>query len=276
MHPFEGNPLDRAADKRNDTAWLDARRDDPRTRVIALCDGKPLVHNDRLAYVSERGNLFLGTLDDVAYFAVEMESGEGFEELRGVALKLPHEEAAIVAAAKSLFDWHRRHGFCAVCGTRTDVAMAGWKRVCPSCHAEHFPRVDPVVIMLPVRGNRCLLGRQHAWPPGRMAPLAGFVEPGETIDEACARELREEAQLVAKKITYLGSQPWPFPSSLMIGLIAEVEDGEAIADTTEIEELRWFTREELRDVIEGKHPEVSPPTRLGISFYLITVWSAKT
>jgi NAD+ diphosphatase len=268
--PFAGSPLDRSAEKRTDEAWLDARRDDPRTRVVALCEGRPLVRDDRLAYVDERGDIFLGVWEDVAYFAVEV--AEGGEELRGVALSLPAEEAAIVAVAKSLFDWHRRHGFCAVCGQRTDVVMAGWKRVCPSCGAEHFPRVDPVVIMLPVCGDRCLLGRQHAWPPGRMAPLAGFIEPGETIDEACARELKEEARLVAKHITYLGSQPWPFPSSLMIGLIAEVEEGEAVADPTELEEVRWFTRDEARTVLEGTHPEVKPPTKLGISFRLIERW----
>ncbi|HWW60246.1 MAG TPA: NAD(+) diphosphatase [Thermoanaerobaculia bacterium] len=239
--------------------------------MIALNEGKPLLSGDRLAYVDARGDVFLGVWDDVAYFAVEV--AEGGEELRGVALNLPPEEAAIVAAAKSLFDWHKRHGFCAVCGQRTNITMAGWKRVCPSCAAEHFPRVDPVVIMLPVRGDRCLLGRQHAWPPGRMAPLAGFIEPGETIDEACARELKEEAQLIAKRITYLGSQPWPFPSSLMIGLIAEVEDGEAIADPTELEEVRWFTREEVRAVLEGTHAEVKPPTRLGISYQLIVRWA---
>ena len=280
MLTFAGNPLDRAAEKRNDQAWLAAQLDDARTRVLALQSGKPLVREGGLAFLAAdaaRNDLpiFLG-IDDAgaSVFAIESDvapSGAAFEELRAVALTLPAAEAAIVAVAKSLFEWHARHGFCSVCGHRSDVASAGWKRVCGRCNAEHFPRVDPVVIMLPIRGESCLLARQAQWPAKRMAPLAGFVEPGESIEEACAREVKEESQLIATRVTYHASQPWPFPSSLMFGLFVEVE-GEAVADGVELEEVRWLTRDEARTVLAGTHPDVLAPNRYAIAHELLTVW----
>lgn len=280
MIPFTGNPLDRAAERRNDASWLRARLEDPSTIVIALRDGKPLVRDGALERLSadharsHANPLFLGVRDDVATFAIEMDGdAEGaFEDFRSVALTLPEHDAAIAAAARSLFEWHRRHGFCSVCGQPSTVAAAGWQRLC-ACGAEHFPRVDPVVIMLPLFEERCLLGRQFAWPKGRMSALAGFVEPGETIEEACLREMQEEAGLVATRVTYFASQPWPFPSSLMIGLFAEVADDNAVADGKELEEVRWLTREEARAVLDGTHPEVLAPSTLGISRHLIETWA---
>jgi NAD+ diphosphatase len=281
MIPFTNSPLDRAAEKRKDEAWLRARLDDPSTVVIAMRDGKPLVRDAALARLAAdsarnaESPLFLGLSEgDVAFFAIETDAELGtFEDFRSVALTLPPHDAAIAAAARSLFEWHRRHGFCSVCGQASRIAAAGWQRVCPACGAEHFPRVDPVVIMLPLFGGRCLLGRQFAWPKGRMSALAGFVEPGETIEEACAREVKEEAGLIATRVTYFGSQPWPFPSSLMIGLFAEVASADAVADGTELEEVRWLTREEARAVLDGTHAEVLAPSTLGISRHLIEAWA---
>jgi NAD+ diphosphatase len=278
MIPFTNNPLDRVAERRNDAAWLRARLEDPSTIVMAMRDGKPLVRDGALARLSVDSTenlVFLGVRDDAAVFASEPE-GEvdgTFEDFRSVALTLPEEEAAIAAAARSLFEWHRRHRFCSVCGQPSAIAAAGWQRVCSPCGAEHFPRVDPVVIMLPLFGGRCLLGRNFSWPKGRMSALAGFVEPGETIEEACVREVKEEAGLVATRVTYFASQPWPFPSSLMIGLFAEVESEHAVADGTELEEVRWLTREEARAVLDGTHAEVLAPSTLGISRHLLHFWA---
>jgi NAD+ diphosphatase len=285
MIPFTNNPLDRAAERRKDEAWLQARLNDPSTIVIAMRDGKPLVRDGALVRLTPdvaraaEHPLFLGLLGDVAWFAIEGEAELGtFEDFRSVALMLalmlPGEEASMAAAARSLFEWHRRHGFCSVCGQASTIAAAGWQRVCPACGAEHFPRVDPVVIMLPLFGGRCLLGRQFSWPKGRMSALAGFVEPGETIEEACAREVKEESGMIATRVTYFGSQPWPFPSSLMIGLFAEVESDAAVPDGTEIEEVRWLTREEARAVLDGTHPDVLAPSVLGISRHLLEAWAS--
>lgn len=269
---FTGNPLDRAADKRDDEAWIRERR--ATGKVVVLHEGKPLLRGDSLLYVSGEATLFIGIdANGQAVFAVESDNAHDgeFRELRAVALTLPPEEASIVANAKSLFEWHARHRFCSNCGHASDIVSAGWKRVCPACKAEHFPRTDPVVIMLPFRGDRCLLGRQAIWPAKRMAPLAGFLEPGESIEEACAREVKEEANLIAKRVHYLASQPWPFPSSLMIGLLVEVE-GEGEPDGVELEEVRWLTREEARSVLSGSHPDVLPPNGYAIAHLLLSAW----
>ncbi len=160
-----------------------------------------------------------------------------------------------------------------MCGQPSELGDAGWKRVCPSCSAEHFPRTDPVVIMLAVNGERCLVGRQARFPKGMWSALAGFMEPGESIEEAAARELMEEAGLVATKVIYHSSQPWPYPSSLMIGLIAEVADGEATPDQTELEAVRWFTRAEARDLVAGKIEGAFAPPPSAIAHHLIKTWS---
>jgi NAD+ diphosphatase len=189
-----------------------------------------------------------------------------------VALTLPDTEAAIVATAKAMFEWRRRHKHCAACGEPTEAVDGGWKRRCPSCEAEHFPRTDPVVIMLPYHGERCMLGRQEAWPKGMFSALAGFLEPGESIEEACARELSEEAGLRARKVRYHSTQPWPYPSSLMIGLVAEVEDDEGAPDQTELSEVRCFTRDEARQLIAGKIEGTFAPQRMAIAHQLIKAW----
>jgi NAD+ diphosphatase len=153
------------------------------------------------------------------------------------------------------------------------VAEAGWKRICPACRAEHFPRTDPVTIMLPTFGDSCLLGRQAAWPPGRFSTLAGFMEPGESIEAACAREVKEEAGLTVVAVRYHSSQPWPFPCNLMIGLIAEVSDQQAAPDQTELEEVRWFTRPELRRLLRGEIEGLGAPPPWAVAHQLMKAWA---
>jgi len=219
-----------------------------------------------------------------AVFAVDLEGPadpadgplEGFgrfEDLRAVALRLPAPEAGIAATAKQMFEWRRRHGHCAACGHSSEPKDGGWKRQCPACNIEHFPRTDPVVIMLACHGERCMLGRQGTWPKGMFSALAGFLEPGESIEEACARELNEEAGLNAVRVRYHSTQPWPYPSSLMIGLIADVEDDEGAPDQTEIVEVRWFTRAEALDLLSGKLDGLFVPPRMAIAHQLIRAWA---
>lgn len=285
---FGGNPLDRASERRSDAAWLDARLWDPATVSVALWNGAPLVAGDppRLArlpidrsQVDHERLLFLGLDGETAVFAVDLE-GEtapaapgAFAELRRLAPVLAPAEAGIAATAKSVFDWRRRHRFCSNCGHATQAVDGGWKRLCSACEAEHFPRTDPVVIMLALNGDRCLLGRHGSWSSRRFSALAGFMEPGETIEEACARELKEEAGLSALSVAYHSSQPWPWPSQLMIGLFAEVADGEAVPDGVELEELRWFTRAEAHDLLEGRHPTAIAPPSLAIAHQLLRSWA---
>jgi NAD+ diphosphatase len=299
---FAGSPLDRGGDRRRDREWIAAMLADPAAEALALWQGRVLVKPDasgatrlaRLAAPLARdlvgGRLerlaFLGVEGMTPVFAVELEGAadpaEGalaslgrFEELRPLAALLPGPEAAIAACAKSLFDWRGRHRFCSVCGQESEIADGGWRRVCPACKAEHFPRVDPVTIMLPWIGDRCLLGRGASWPVGRMSALAGFVEPGESIEEACAREVREEAGLTVVRVAYHSSQPWPFPSTLMIGLLAEVADDRAMPDMDEVVEVRWFTRAEIRQMLaEGRYDGVTPAPSFAIAHQLLKAWAA--
>ncbi len=303
QNTFAGNPLDRVSYKRADPDWISEQLAAPETLAVALWNGKPLVEDApgdagalRIAYLpvglaretagGDDRLLFLGLWKETAVFAVDLEqaldpaegslSGFGrFEDLRATALRLPGGDAAILATAKSLFEWRRRHGFCAACGQPTIAIDGGWKRVCESCRTEHFPRTDPVVIMLATHGERCLLGRQSVWPKGMYSALAGFLEPGESIEEACARELYEEAGLRATRVRYHSTQPWPYPASLMIGLIAEVEDENAVADQIEIEEVRWFTREETKRLVAGELNDAKAPGGMAIAFQLIKAWAAE-
>jgi NAD+ diphosphatase len=296
---FAGNPLDRVSDKRSDPAWIAGRLAAPESLAVALWNGKPLVEDAKdggvqIAYLSANmarelaGGadklLFLGLWKDAAVFAVDMESDtdpadaalEGlgrFEDLRLISLKLPGGDAGILATAKAMFEWRRKHRYCANCGQPTHAAEGGWKRLCPSCKTQHVPRTDPVVIMLAVKGEKCLLGRQAIWPKGMYSALAGFLEPGESIEEACARELYEEARLRTTRVRYHSTQPWPYPSTLMIGLIAEVENDDAVADQVELEEVRWFTRTQIKALMRGELPDARAPSLMAIAGQLIKAWS---
>jgi NAD+ diphosphatase len=301
LNTFAGNPLDRASDRRPNADWLAARLAADQAQAIALWNGRPLVEAradgglqlhylpgkfaSELAGGTER-LLFLGMWRDTPVFAIDIEGqadpaesaleGLGrFEDLRLIALELPPAEAAIAGTARAMFEWRRRHTHCAVCGQPSHPADGGWKRVCEACEAEHFPRTDPVVIMLPYHGERCMLGRQESWPKGMFSALAGFVEPGEAIEEACARELLEEAGLHAVKVRYHSSQPWPYPESLMIGLLAEVEDEEGCPDQTELSEVHWFTRTEARALLAGELDGLAAPPASAIAHQLIKAWSAE-
>ncbi len=299
LNTFAGNPLNRVSDRRTDEAWLAEKLDDPQSLAVALWNGKPLVEDGtakgavQIAYLradmarelagGQERLAFMGLWKDTAVFALDLEGGadpaEGplkglgrFEDLRSISMRLPGPDAAILATAKSLFEWRRRHKFCSACGQPSEVREGGWKRVCPSCQGEHFPRTDPVVIMLPVFGERCLLGRQAIWPKGMFSALAGFLEPGENIEEACAREVMEESGLTAVSVRYHSTQPWPYPSSLMIGLIAEVSDDEATPDQTELEEVRWFSRDEAAALLKGELRGTFAPPPMAIAHQILKAW----
>lgn len=299
MNTFAGNPLDRASEHRKSETWLAEKLASPDSLGLILWNGKPLVEKSsdggvQIAYLPAKmvGELaegrerllFMGLWKETAIFALDLDGaadpvdgplqGLGrFEDMRAVAMRLPATETAIAGTAKGMFEWRRKHGHCSVCGQPTQTAEGGWKRQCPSCRAEHFPRTDPVVIMLAVHKDRCMLGRQEMWPKGMFSALAGFLEPGETIEEACARELHEEAGLKTLSVAYHSTQPWPFPNSLMIGLIAQVEDDNAAPDQTELSEVRWFTKTEARDVLAGKGDGVAAPGGMAIAHQLLKAWA---
>lgn len=310
INTFANNPLDRASDKRTDASWIAEKRKDPTSLIVPMWDLKPLILPEinegdgpdagwlRPADIDEAGTtgleIFLGVKNGKAFFAVEIDKNakpeaEGplkglgeFAELRGVATVLPSGDAAILAQAKAMIDWHARHGFCAVCGEPTQIAEAGYKRACPSCNAEHFPRTDPVVIMLATNGDKALLGRGPGWPDKMYSALAGFVEPGETIEEAVAREVFEETAVRVSEVTYHTTQPWPFPSSLMIGCHAIASSTEITIDGNELSDAQWFDKSDLAEAVEhaakgGRLPGpksaalwVPPP--MAIAHQLVKAW----
>jgi NAD+ diphosphatase len=199
-------------------------------------------------------------------------------DLRSLALQdlVAAGSLGMLAEAKSMLDWHRRHSFCANCGAASRVTMAGWQRICDVCGARHFPRVDPVVIMLVIDGERCLLGRQRQFVPGMYSALAGFVEPGETAEDAVRREVMEEARVRCAQVVYFASQPWPFPSSLMIGCFAQASDTDIVVDTDELEDARWFGRHEVAAMLAGTHADgLSAPKPFAIAHHLLQAYVEK-
>jgi NAD+ diphosphatase len=295
---FTGESLDRAAEHRGDPAWLAAQAADPAARaVLAGDDGIHVTDGERLALVpladlDAREPLLLGLDGAGPVFAVDAEPdggphpaiaarGEGPPHaatgtrpigLRAAAATLPAVEAGLAAHAAALLNWHRRHRHCSVCGAPTAVAEGGIVRACARCGAQHHPRTDPVVIMLVTDGDRVLLGRQPAWPSGRYSALAGFVEPGESLEEAVAREVREEAGVEVGPPRYIASQPWPFPSSLMLGFTAPWRAGEPRRVDAELEDVRWFERAQVEAALEERDGPLGVPPRFAIARRLLEHW----
>ena len=201
-------------------------------------------------------------------------NSEYFAELRAIMTQLSARDAELAVTGRGLLEWHRTHGYCATCGAPSNMAMAGWQRNCPACNRSHFPRTDPVVIMLITLGNKVLMGRSHAWPEGMYSLLAGFVEPGETLEAAVRREVFEESGIRVGQVRYLASQPWPFPASLMFGCAGEALNEDIVLDPKEIEDALWVSREEMLDVFEGVHPEIKPARKGAIAHFLLENWLA--
>lgn len=204
----------------------------------------------------------------------ELPDTAGFYELRGVMTALAARDAELVATAKALLGWHQSHRYCAACGQPSSPAEGGWMRLCPSCETRHFPRTDPVVIMLVTHGNDLLLGRSPHWPEGMYSLLAGFVEPGETLEAAVAREVLEEAGIEVGPVRYISCQPWPFPTSLMVGMAAEATTREITLDPAELDDAVWLSREDVLAATAGQHPKIKPARQGAIARTLIEEWLA--
>ncbi len=303
MIPFAGSPLNRASEKRTDSNWIESKRRDPSSLILPLWRLEPFLLEPvkadapaalglmRSEIVDSLVNddapcIFLGLDGDIAVFALDVSTADDpgnrgplaglgyFREARSAAQTVSIRDAAIIAQAKAMIDWHQRHGFCPRCGAPTKMVDAGYRRLCGKCNAEHFPRVDPVVIMLATDGDGCLVGRGKQFPSGMFSALAGFVEPGETVEEAVRRELTEEASVEVGEVTYYATQPWPFPSSLMIGCFAKAKSREVKADENEIAELRWLERDLVQDLITGKRRDgIRLPPPIAIAHHLIKSWA---
>lgn len=300
QHIFAGHGLDRASDRRTDKAWTERLRTRPEARFLVFQKARPLVHLDTGGGVTqplllsaqeldrvEPGGaakaLFLG-LDAAAapLFAHALGEeaivgGDGqFEDLRvlGIQARIAPEPLARIGLAKSLLEWHRYHAFCSNCGAETEIVDGGAKRICPRCERWHFPRVDPVVIMLVHRGEKCLLARQRHFTHNLYSALAGFIEPGESLEESVRREVKEEAGIEVGRVRYHSSQPWPFPSALMIGCHAQGLSDDITLDETELEDARWFTREEAGAMLGQDHSGgLLTPFSFAIAHHLIRAYA---
>jgi NAD+ diphosphatase len=312
---FGGSALDRAGEVRNNPDVLRFMRGASDTRAIVFWRGKPLINRDRPASLvrlpmdhpvladAAPDPVLLGREDGAARFAFDLsgwtpealdETSLGgfldpseqhhpalddamvFAELRRVMTWLDPRDAELAATGKALFGWHDIHPFCARCGAQTVMAQAGWQRNCPVCKGSHFPRTDPVVIMLITHGNAVLMGRSPGWPQGMYSLLAGFVEPGETLEAAVRREVFEESGVEVGAVSYLASQPWPFPASLMFGCRGEATSQQINIDPVEIEDALWVSREEMMEVFADTHPTILPARKGAIALFLLENWLADT
>ncbi|MEO5578663.1 MAG: NAD(+) diphosphatase [Sphingomicrobium sp.] len=272
---FAGPGINRADALRNRPEAVADLRGRPDARGLVWDGGVPaLTPEGALVWGAVHGDepLFLG-LDEGAPRFAALPTVAADPEARAILGQLAPSDAPLFAAALSLSSWHLCHGFCALCGAASAIFRGGWARRCPACNTEHYPRVDPVVIMLATFEDRLLLGRQPKYPPGRYSALAGFVEPGETIEAAVARELGEESGITVTDVRYLASQPWPFPSSLMIGCIARATGGALTIDHDELDDARWFTRDEVIAALAGD-PDAAflPPPQFAIARTLLDHW----
>ena len=309
------NPLDRFSAKRDDPAYLAELMAAPDTRWFVIGKDRPalkiapggpeaLFTGDEVAALGRiRDTVLLGRDDNHTYFAGLLDDGvivareaadEGafietnqlvipsrpdilLKDLRAIVMEgaLPANQIGALGQAKSLLHWHARHRFCSMCGARTESASAGYRRDCKACGSQHFPRTDPVVIMLAVYGDECLLGRQPRFNKGMYSALAGFLEPGETIEDAVRREISEESGVRVGRVAYHASQPWPFPSSIMIGCIAEALSDAIEIDRAELEDCRWFSRADVEAMLAGAHPQgFLAPNPVAIAHHLVRAWVA--
>lgn len=282
--------LDRAAHLRTDEDALAAMRADPAARVLPFRGRDPLLTGEDLGVLGWRRMddpllggaepVFLGLANGAPRYAAaltdaEVAAPEGdFVEMRAALLggAFAGDAAAIAASALALVNWHRGHGHCARCGEKTRMTQGGWRRDCPACEGVHFPRTDPVVIMVIERDGYCALARNVNFPETLYSCIAGFVEPGECIEEAVARETREELGLSTGRIAYVSSQPWPFPMSLMMGCIAETTDSDFTLEEAEIADARWLSRADVRRLFEGGYDDMAPPRRAAIAGSLLEDW----
>ncbi|HWP25038.1 MAG TPA: NAD(+) diphosphatase [Xanthobacteraceae bacterium] len=294
---YVGSAIERVAERRGDQAWLDAAQADAGARAYVL-GGEHIVLRKQgeafdpafpLARARELGNVtelvFLGLMQEAPCFGYGLDPAAAAAlkgrtdllvlDLRSIAVQglVDAQHLPPLAEAKALLNWHARHRFCANCGAATRVTQGGWRRDCPACKAEHFPRTDPVVIMLAVDGDRCVLGRAARFVPNMWSCLAGFVEPGESIEDAVRREVREEVGLACGRVRYFASQPWPFPASLMIGCHAEARSTEIVVDRDELEDARWFDRAEVAAMLLRQHPQgLTTPPPVAIAHHIIRAW----
>lgn len=308
---FGGSGLDRAAHLRSEPSAMQALKRLDDAEAIVFWRGKPMIRRgerDALARFPVRhpalqevmeNAIFLGLEGNSGRFAVDLsrwqpddidpsimggfldpteqrhphfEENEVFAELRANMTRLTPRDAELAASALALYNWHRSHRFCAKCGGPSEITMSGWQRNCTACGASHFPRTDPVVIMLITHGNSVLLGRSPGWPEGMYSLLAGFVEPGETLEAAVRREVYEEAGVEVGSVEYLSSQPWPFPNSLMFGCRGEALSSEIEIDPHEIEDAIWVSKEELMQAFAGEHPKILPARKGAIAHFLLDHW----
>ena len=301
MLAFETSGLDRAAHLRRGGVADRAVLAIWRGKVALTADGAPLwLPGDHAIFAeAEEPAVFLGLDDGVPRHARDISSwemsgeaptggfldpsvqvhpampeGAGFNELRAALTLLGPRNGELLATAKALIGWHARHRFCANCGAPSLPAQGGWQRDCPACGTHHFPRTDPVVIMLVTHGNDLLLGRSHGWPEGMYSLLAGFVEPGETLEAAAAREVLEESGIRLGPVHYHACQPWPFPSSLMIGVVAQAENRDITVDRDELDDAIWVAREAVLDTINGTHPTLKAARQGAIARSMIEDWLA--
>ena len=297
---FSHVTLDRFAEKRGDAAFLEDARHDPLSRAFVFAGDTPILkrgalpldplfHFADVPFATEIGEpIFLGLDAGHPRFAVTLPASilpliaEQADikaiDLRSIAVQglvtTPHMN--MLATAKALTAWHQSHGFCARCGAASRSIAAGWKRQCEACGTEHFPRTDPVVIMMAIRGDQCLLGRSPRFPPGMYSCLAGFMEPGEGIEDAVRREIFEETGVACGAVAYHYAQPWPFPMSLMIGCMAEARSETITLDGNELEDARWFSRAELTEMLDGAHPAgITAPTPMSIAHHLMRSFVGK-
>jgi NAD+ diphosphatase len=312
---FGGSNLDRAGEVRSDAQAVQAMMGAAEARAVAFWRGKPLIDKARPAtlmrlpldhpLLSEGAGemILLGREDGAGVFAYDVSAWEPedldaptlgaffdpseqrhpslstdqvFAELRQVMNWLNPRDAELAATGRAIFSWHEGHRFCAKCGAASEISHAGWQRNCSACNTSHFPRTDPVVIMLIAHGDRVLMGRSPGWPQGMYSLLAGFVEPGETLEAAVRREVFEESGVRVGDVGFLASQPWPFPASLMFGCWGKAVSEEIEIDPVEIEDAMWVSRDEMAQIFAGEHPVISPARKGAIAHFLLENWLADT